>query len=211
MAVPYNFLQELSGFGITLSPSEFDNSIRFVGGAQQQNYFFANEQKNYSVSFDNTLSKLPARDISVNSLSFDNSLVNNFSDKKNYSTSFNSFNRLNPSETGSYLLSFSSGETVSQTIETGIVSLDIGFSFIEPFQAKDTGDFNVYFSDINFSGVSSETGSCQVILESFIKGVNKIYNSIDIVISTGKYASYFVEKDYSNLDFFIYTGSYQGA
>lgn len=210
MAVPYNFLQELSGVGIALSPSEFDNSIRFIGNAQQQNYFFANEQKNYSVSFKNTLNKFP-RDISFNSLSFDNSLVNNFSDKKNYSTSFNSFNRLNPSETGSYLLTFSSGETVSQTTETGIVSLGIGFSFIEPFQAKDTGDFNIYFSDINFSGVTLETGSCQVILESFIKGVNKIYNSIDIVILTGKYTSYLVEKDYSNLDFFIYTGSYQGA
>lgn len=209
MAVPYNFLQELSGVGIALSPSEFDNSIRFIGNAQQQNYFFANEQKNYSVSFKNTLNKFP-RDISFNSLSFDNSLVNNFSDKKNYSTSFNSFNRLNPSETGSYLLSFSS-ETVSQTTETGIVSLGIGFSFIEPFQVKDTGDFNIYFSDINFSGVTLETGSCQVILESFIKGVNKIYNSIDIVILTGKYTSYLVEKDYSNLDFFIYTGSYQGA
>ena len=210
MAVPYNFLQELSGVGIALSPSEFDNSIRFIGNAQQQNYFFANEQKNYSVSFKNTLNKFP-RDISFNSLSFDNSLVNNFSDKKNYSTSFNSFNRLNPSETGSYLLTFSSGETVSQTTETGIVSLGIGFSFIEPFQAKDTGDFNIYFSDINFSGVTLETGSCQVILESFIKGVNKIYNSIDIVILTGKYTSYIVQKDYSNLDFFIYTGSYQGA
>lgn len=210
MAVPYNFLQELSGVGIALSPSEFNNSIRFVGDPQQQNYFFANEKKNYSVSFKNTLNKF-SRDISLNSLSFDNSLVNNFSDKKNYSTSFNSFNRLNPSETGSYLLSFSSGEIVSQTLETGIVSLDIGFSFIEPFQAKDTGDFNIYFSDINFSGVTLETGSYQVILESFIKGVNKIYNSIDIVIFTGKYASHFVEKDYSNLDFFIYTGSYQGA
>ena len=210
MAVPYNFLQELSGVGIALSPSEFDNSIRFIGNAQQQNYFFANEQKNYSVSFKNTLNKFP-RDISFNSLSFDNSLVNNFSDKKNYSTSFNSFNRLNPSETGSYLLTFSSGETVSQTTVTGIVSLGIGFSFIEPFQAKDTGDFNIYFSDINFSGVTLETGSCQVILESFIKGVNKIYNSIDIVILTGKYTSYIVQKDYSNLDFFIYTGSYQGA
>ena len=210
MAVPYNFLQELSGVGIALSPSEFDNSIRFIGNAQQQNYFFANEQKNYSVSFKNTLNKFP-RDISFNSLSFDNTLVNNFSDKKNYSTSFNSFNRLNPSETGSYLLTFSSGETVSQTTETGIVSLGIGFSFIEPFQAKDTGDFNIYFSDINFSGVTLETGSCQVILESFIKGVNKIYNSIDIVILTGKYTSYIVQKDYSNLDFFIYTGSYQGA
>lgn len=190
-------------------PSGFENSLRFVGTDYQQNYLFAREENNYSVSFDSNFNKIP-RDISFNEVSFNPSLVKIFLEQKNYSISFSSQIKLNPLDTGSFSAKIS-GSAFPQTRESGDLSVGLSFSFFEPYGVKESGEFSISLSDSRFSGGFVESGSTQIFLESFIKAANKIYNNIDIVIYTGLYSELKRGKDNANLDILFYTGSYQGV
>jgi len=190
-------------------PSGFESSLRFVGTDYQQNYFFANEKTDYSISFDSDFNKI-LKDTSFNRVSFSSSFVKNFLEQKNYSISFSPKFRLNPLDTGSFLASIS-GSAISQTKETGSLSIDLNFSFSEPAGSKDSGECLISLSDVKINSIFIESGSNETILESFIKAANKIYNSIDIIIFTGVYGEPTADKDSADLDIVFYTGSYQGA
>jgi len=190
-------------------PSGFENSLRFVGTDYQQNYFFANEQKNYSVSLNSNFSKNP-KDIYFAELTLNPSIITNPSDQKNYSLNL-SLPQIKFNPSGSQdLLSKLSAEVVSQTKETGNFFVGLSFSIFETPGAKESGECSVSLQDPKISGVFRESGENGVSLESFIKAANKLYNNIDIILYTGAYGELPKPEENYNLDIIFYTGSYQG-
>jgi len=190
-------------------PSGFENSPRFVGIAARANYFFANEKKDYSVSFFSNFSKIQ-KNTYFAELTLDPSIITNPSDQKNYSLNLSLPQiKFNPSDTQN-LLSKISAEVVSQPKETENLFVGLSFSIFEPPTAKESGECSVALQDLKMSGVFRESGENVVSLESFIKAANKLYNNIDIILHTGVYTKIIEYKENYNLDIILYTGSYQG-
>jgi len=189
-------------------PSGFENSLRFVGTDYQQNYFFANEQKNYSVSLNSNFSKIQ-KETYFTELTLNPSIITNPSDQKNYSVNLSSQIKFNPSGSQD-LLSKLSAEVVSQTKETGNFFVGLSFSIFETPGVKESGECSVSLQDPKISGVFRESGENGVSLESFIKAANKLYNNIDIILYTGAYGELPKPEENYNLDIIFYTGSYQG-
>jgi len=190
-------------------PSGFENSLRFVGTDYQQNYFFANDEKDYSVSLNSNFSKV-SRDTYFAGLTLNPSIITNPSDQKNYSLNLSLPQiKFNPSDAQN-LLSKISAEVVSQTKETGNFFVGLSFSIFEPPRAKESGECSVSLQDPKISGVFRESGENVVSLESFIKAANKLYNNIDIILYTGVYDELSQPEENCNLDIIFYTGTYQG-
>jgi len=189
-------------------PSGFENSLRFVGADYQQNYFFAIEGKNYSVSLNSNFSKNP-KDTYFAELTLNPSIITNPSDQKNYSVSFSSRIIPNPSDAGSFLSKISAA-VAPQPQETGNFFVGLSSSIFGPPEAKESGECSVSLQDLKISGVFRESGENVVSLESFIKAANKLYNNIDIILYTGVYDELSQPEENYNLDIIFYTGTYQG-
>jgi hypothetical protein len=192
-----------------LPPSGFEYSLRFVGTDYQQNYFFANESEDYSISFTSNISR-PLRDALSNEIIFTSLFDATPSDKHNYSISFNSLINESPGDIGKFILFFS-GSPVSQVNESGDISTNLNFAFREPDGAVDSGRYIALLERPNIESSILETGYYQLHLENFLKNINKVYNVVDIITYTGSYAESALKRDFANLDIIFNTGSYQGA
>lgn len=211
MGVPYNFLQELSGAGRSIAPSEFDNSDRYIGTIQQDNLF-------------------PGDDSGVL-----NSTLNNLYEKSNASNEriLNSFtldplsNKEIPNENVFIRLNFQNSNLSRAALETGIVSLSVsGRNTLFPLETGSvyvsfspnfvSGIYEPYDLNVNFnydvSGVIKDDFSNALSLELFIKSILRDNSSVEFVLNTGEYKGVdSIEKiDYGNLNFIIFTGSYSG-
>jgi len=189
-------------------PFGFENSLRFIGTDYQQNYLFATEKKDYSVSLQSNFSKI-LRDTYFAELTLNPSIITNPSDQKNYSVSFSPRIIPNPSATGSFLSEIS-GAVALQPQETGNFFVGLSSSIFGLPEAKESGECSVALQDLKISGVFRESGENGVSLESFIKAANKLYNNIDIILYTGSYREIPKPKENYNLDIIFYAGSYQG-
>jgi len=210
MGVPYNFLQELSGAGGSIAPSEFDGSNRYVGTIHQTNFF-------------------PTDDSGVL-----RSTLNLF-EKSNASNEriLNSFtldplsNKEIPNENVFIRLNFQNSNLSRAALETGIVSLSVsGRNTLFPLETGSvyvsfspnfvSGIYEPYDLNVNFnydvSGVIKDDFSNALSLELFIKSILRDNSSVEFVLNTGEYkGGDSIEKiDYGNLNLIIFTGSYSG-
>lgn len=210
MGVPYNFLQELSGAGRTVSPSEFDDSLRYIGGENKDNVYIPKEIEKGSLSVSlNSYQKRAATELALNSLD-----LNGLFDVK-----------LVPKETGFIGLSFLRNKITKECFDTGNLSLSISNSLIHfPLETGsvflglalsfDSGVSNAYNLDLNFnpvfSGVIEDSPSGALTLEAFVKYVNKANSSLQFELNTGNYngGALMSQIDYGNLSLIFSTGSY---
>ena len=210
MGVPYNFLQELSGAGRFIAPSEFDDSSRYIGTIQQDNFFFASE----SGALISTLNLYEKGNVSnervLNSFTLDplsNTKIPN-------ETGFVRLNLQNlnlssiPLETGSMSLS-ASGRSFLFPLETGSIHVSLSSNFTSGI--NDHYDLNINFN-YGFSGVIRDDFSNTLSLELFIKSILRDNPSLAFVLSTGEYkgGASMNQIDYGNLNLVIFTGSYSG-
>ena len=223
MGVPYNFLQELSGAGRSIAPSEFDESDRYIGTIAQDNLFFASE----SFVLGASLGSFGSGNL--------HSSLSNLYEKSNISNErvLNSFT-LDPlsntriaTETGFARLNLHNLNLSRILLETGIVSLSasgrntlfpletgsIYVSFSPDFASgiSDPYDLNINFN-YDFSEVIKDDFSGALSLELFIKSILRDNYSLEFVLNTGEYEGIpsMSQVDYGNLNLIIFTGSYSG-
>lgn len=210
MGVPYNFLQELSGAGSFVAPLEFDDSNRYIGTIQQQNFFIADE----SGTFSSTLNLYEKRSVS-NERAFSSFTLNPLSNTSIPTET--GFVRLNlksfnlygiPLETGSVSLS-ASGRSALFPLETGSVHVSFSPNFVSGI--NDPYDLNINFN-YGFSGVIKDDFYNALSLELFVKSILRDNPSLEFILNTGEYkGSYSMEQlNYGNLNLVIFTGSYSG-
>ena len=223
MGVPYNFLQELSGAGSSIAPSEFDESDRYIGTISQANLFFASESfvlgaslgsfgsGNLHSSLSNLYEKSNISNQRVLSSFTLNPLSNTIIPSE---TGFVRLNLQNPNlsriplETGSVSSSVS-GKNTLFPLETGSVYVSFSPNFVSGI--NDPYDLNINFN-YDFSGVIKDSFSNTLSLELFIKSILRDNPSLAFVLSTGEYkgGSSMNQIDYGNLNLIIFTGSYSG-
>ena len=223
MGVPYNFLQELSGAGSSIAPSEFDESDRYIGTISQANLFFASESfvlgaslgsfgsGNLHSSLSNLYEKSNISNQRVLSSFTLNPLSNTIIPSE---TGFVRLNLQNPNlsriplETGSVSSSVS-GKNTLFPLETGSVYVSFSPNFVSGI--NDPYDLNINFN-YDFSGVIKDGFSNTLSLELFIKSILRDNPSLAFVLSTGEYkgGSSMNQIDYGNLNLIIFTGSYSG-
>ena len=223
MGVPYNFLQELSGAGRSIAPSEFDESDRYVGTISQANLFFASE----SFVLGASLGSFGSGNL--------HSSLSNLYEKSNISNErfLNSFtldalsNTNIPTETGFVRLNLHNPNLSRIPLETGIVSLSasgrntlfpletgsIYVSFSPNFASgiSDPYDLNINFN-YDFSEVIKDDFSNALSSELFIKSILRDNSSLEFILNTGEYKGMpsMNQVDYGNLSLIIFTGSYSG-
>ena len=130
MGVPYNFLQELSGAGSSIAPSEFDGSNRYIGSIQQANLFFQSDSgilsstlnlyEKSNVSNERVLNSFTL-DLSNTEIPNENSFIRLSLQNANLS--------LTPFETGTLSLS-ASGRNTLGPLETGSVYVSLSFNSV---------------------------------------------------------------------------------
>ena len=210
MGVPYNFLQELSGAGKFIAPSEFDDSSRYIGTIQQDNFFFGNESgilyatlnlyEKGNVSNERVLNSFTLDPLSSTKIPTETGFVRLSLQNPNLS-------RI-PLETGSVSLS-ASGRNTLFPLETGSIYVSFSPNFVSGI--NDPYDLNINFN-YDVSGVIMDDFSNTLSLELFIKSILRDNSSLELVLNTGEYrGGYSMEQlDYGNLNLIIFTGSYSG-
>jgi hypothetical protein len=210
MGVPYNFLQELSGAGRSIAPSEFDDSSRYIGTIQQDNFFFGNESGVLYATLNLYEKGNVSNERFLNSFTLDalsNTKIPNETGFVRLSLQNPNLSRI-PLETGSVSLS-ASGRSSLFPLETGSIHVSLSSNFISGI--NDPYDLNINFN-YGFSGVIKDDFSNTLSLELFIKSILRDNPSLAFVLSTGEYkgGASMNQIDYGNLNLVIFTGSYSG-
>ena len=210
MGVPYNFLQELSGAGSSIAPSEFDGSNRYIGSIQQANLFFQSDSgilsstlnlyEKSNVSNERVLNSFTL-DLSNTEIPNENSFIRLSLQNANLS--------LTPFETGTLSLS-ASGRNTLGPLETGSVYVSLSFNSVSgvilvPY------DLNINFN-YDVSGVIKDDFSNTLSFDLFMKSILRDNSSLEFVLNSGEYRGgpSMEQLDYGNLNLTILTGSYSG-
>jgi len=210
MGVPYNFLQELSGAGRSIAPSEFDDSSRYIGTIQQENFFFGNESGVLYATLNLYEKGNVSNERFLNSFTLDALSNTNIPTETGF-VRLNLHN-LNLSritlETGSVSLS-ASGRSSLFPLETGSIHVSLSSNFISGI--SDPYDLNINFN-YDFSEIIKDDFSGALSLGLFIKSILKDNSSLEFILNTGEYKGIpsMSQIDYGNLNLIIFTGSYSG-
>ena len=211
MGVPYNFLQELSGAGRSIAPSEFDDSSRYIGTIQQDNFFFGNESGVLYATLNLYGKGNVSNERFLNSFTLDALSNTNIPTE----TGFVRLNLHNPNlsriplETG-IVSSSVSGKNTLFPLETGSVYVSFSPNFMSGI--NDPYDLNINFN-YDVSGVIMDDFSNTLSLgELFIKSILRDNSSLEFILNTGEYKGIpsMSQIDYGNLNLIIFTGSYSG-
>lgn len=210
MGVPYNFLQELSGAGRSIAPSEFDDSSRYIGTIQQDNFFFGSESGVLYATLNLYEKSNVSNERVLNSFTLDPLSNTNIPTE----TGFVRLNLHNPNlsriplETGIVSLSVS-GKNTFLPLETGSIYVSLSPNFASGI--SDPYDLNINFN-YDFSGIIKDDFSGALSLELFIKSILKDNSSLEFILNTGEYKGIpsMSQIDYGNLNLIIFTGSYSG-